>query len=114
MTHRLDVRRGLGLILIMLGLALPLIYFANQAAQPAPRSTLAPTEISTTVIAAVTPTATRIVERLIPDRADQNADGHGNSRPRTATSTATADPRDRPRANRTATPMVRHGHATAH
>lgn len=81
MTLRLDVRRGLGLILIMLGLALPLIYWANQAAQPAPRSTRAPTETSTTVIAVVTPTATRIVERLIP-----------TVPPTTPTDTATAAP----------------------
>ena len=53
MTHRFDVRRGLGLILLIIGLALPVVYFANQAIRPAPRSTLAPT-------------ATPIVERLIP------------------------------------------------
>ncbi|MBP7688545.1 MAG: hypothetical protein KA765_11575 [Thermoflexales bacterium] len=67
MTHRLDVRRGLGLILIMLGLALPLIYWANQAAQPAPRSTLVPTEVP------ATETATPIAEHLIPTVAPTTA-----------------------------------------
>ena len=68
-----DLRRSLGLILIVIGLGLPVIYFAIQAAQPAARSTLAPTEVvAATQASTATPTATRIVERLIPTLVTQS------------------------------------------
>ncbi len=68
-----DLRRGLGLILIVIGLGLPVIYFATQAAQPAARSTLAPTGVlAAAQPPTATPTATRIVERLIPTLVTQS------------------------------------------
>ncbi|MBI5566162.1 MAG: hypothetical protein HY870_14795 [Chloroflexi bacterium] len=87
MTHRFDVRRGLGLILIVIGLALPVIYLANQAIQPAPRSALTPTRVTAVTQA---PTATRIVERLIPTVADQTPTITAAARPTSAAHTATA------------------------
>lgn len=79
-----DLRRGLGLILIWIGLALPAIYFVAQAAQPATRSTLVPTEVAvSTQASTTTPTATRIVERLIPTVSTQSP---------TITAAATATP----------------------
>jgi len=91
MTNRLDVRRGLGLILILLGLALPIAYFTSRAAQPAPRSTLAPTEIA---MATQSPTATRVVERLIPTVAAKTQTSSA-----TATATVAATTTARPTAS---------------
>ena len=52
MTSKFDRRRGLGLILILLGFALPILYFIRQAASPMAQP--------------FTPAATAIVDRLIP------------------------------------------------
>jgi hypothetical protein len=85
MTSHLNLRRGLGVVLIVIGLALPVTYFANQAAQPAARSTVTPTRAAATSA----PVATPIVERLIPTASATTAATATASATQAATSSAT-------------------------
>ncbi len=64
MTFKFDLRRGLGLILIVIGLALPILNSVRQAAPVVPAAL--PTADQLAATNTPRPTATPIVDRLIP------------------------------------------------
>ncbi len=92
MTSKFDLRRGLGLILIVIGLGLPILYLVRQAAP-----TTLPMAAQSPVVNSPTPTVTPIVDRLIPTVA-LSAITPAPTRP---VSTATLTPSSTPRATST-------------
>ena len=88
---KLNARRMIGLVLIIVGVALPLIYFSQATNQV----TVAPT---------ITPTA--IVERLVPSVPPKPLASRTSEPTATATATIEPLPTDRPTATPTATKKV--------